>query len=180
MRIIAGEKRGTRLLTLEGEDTRPTLERVKEAVFSSVQFLLPGAKVLDLFAGSGQMGLEALSRGSVRCTFVDNNPQATVVVRQNCQKAGLFEKSLVITMEAATFLAQTQDLFDVIFLDPPYHQGVVNQLLPAIAKVAAPGAAVLCETEPGAQLPQQVGQLQLQKQYRYGTVMVSRYSSPQE
>lgn len=180
MRIIAGERRGARLKTLDGEDTRPTMERVKEAMFSSIQFLLPGAKVLDLFAGSGQLGLEALSRGAACCTFVDQSREAAAVVKQNCHEAGLFEQSKVLTMDVAAFLTRSQEKYDVILVDPPYRQEKWGQLLERLADVAAPGAVVLCETEAGAQMPQQAAQLELKKQYKYGTVMMSRYAAPSE
>lgn len=165
-----------RLKTLEGETTRPTLERVKEAVFSSVQFIIPGALVLDLFAGSGQMGLEALSRGAASCTFVDENRAAAEVVSANCRNTGLFEKSRVACMEASAFLAQSRQKFDIILLDPPYNKSILPHILPGVERVAAPGAVVVCESEPGQMLPPQVGGLVLQKQYRYGTVMVTRYT----
>lgn len=180
MRIIAGDKRGTRLVTLEGEETRPTLERVKEATFSSVQFLLPGAIVLDLYAGSGQMGLEALSRGALRCTFVDDNFEAVAVIKKNCQKTGLYEKSRVVSMDVAAFLAQSKGKFDIVLLDPPYRQDIPTAILPAISGVTAPGGVVLCETELGVQMPQKAGVLTLQKQYKHGTVLVSRYTCETE
>ena len=175
MRIIAGEKRGLRLRTMEGEETRPTLERVKEAMFSSIQFLLPGATVLDLFAGSGQLGLEALSRGAARCVFVDENREAVALVKENCRAVELFEKSRVLGMEARSFLAQSKDFFDIVLLDPPFGNGVLAEILPQVELRLAPGAVVLCESEPQAVLPQQVGSIRLQRQYRYGMVMVSRY-----
>jgi 16S rRNA (guanine(966)-N(2))-methyltransferase RsmD len=180
VRIIAGERRGARLKTLDGEDTRPTMERVKEAIFSSIQFLLPGAAALDLFAGSGQLGLEALSRGAARCTFVDQSWAAAAVIKQNCRETGLFEQSKVLTMDTAAFLLQSREKYDVILADPPYRQGKWPQLLERLAAVAAPGAMVLCETEAGAKMPQQAAQLELKKQYKYGTVMISRYAASSE
>ena len=180
MRIIAGDKRGVRLVTLDGEDTRPTLARVQEAMFSSIQFLLPGAIALDLFAGSGQLGLEARSRGAARCTFVDDNREAATLVKDNCRKAGLFEKSRVLTQDARTFLAQSREKYDIILLDPPYRKGMFPDLLQWGAPVAAAGAGVLCETEPGVDMPEEAAGLTLKKQYRYGTVLVSRYEKPLE
>ncbi|MGD9559529.1 MAG: 16S rRNA (guanine(966)-N(2))-methyltransferase RsmD [Oscillospiraceae bacterium] len=180
MRIIAGEARGRRLATLGGEDTRPTLERVKEGMFSAVHFWLPGARVLDLFAGSGQLGLEALSRAAAHATFVDSAPEAAAVVRKNIQALGYAGKSRVLCVDARSFLARNQDRFDVVFMDPPYRKGLLLALLGAVAAHTAPGAFVLCESEPGLALPQAVGGLQLQKQYAYGTVMVSRYKKERE
>ena len=163
MRVISGTARGTRLAALPGEEiTRPTVDRVKEGMFSAVQFLLAGARVLDLFAGSGQLGIEALSRGAARCVFIDSSREACAVVRQNLKAAGLFEKASV---------AET---------DPPYRQGTVAALLPAVAAVTAPGGTVLAETEHGAPLPERCGTLTLKKQYKYGTVALARYEADAE
>ncbi|MFV0351689.1 MAG: 16S rRNA (guanine(966)-N(2))-methyltransferase RsmD [Oscillospiraceae bacterium] len=180
MRIIAGDKRGILLKTLDGEETRPTMERVKEGVFSSLHFLLPGATVLDLYAGSGQMGFEALSRGAVRCTLVDSSRDAVAVIKENARATALYEKCNVACMDVLAFLANSREKFDVIFADPPYRTGAVPALLQQIESVAAPGAQVVCETEKQAELPQQVGGLTLQKTYRYGTVLISRYRMQEE
>ena len=102
MRVIAGEARGRRLEALPGTDvTRPTLDQVKEAMFSIVQFDLPGARVLDLYAGSGQLGIEALSRGAARCVFLDENRDAVNIVMKNCKNCGVFDRSRVNIGEAA-------------------------------------------------------------------------------
>lgn len=106
MRVIAGTARGKNLQALPGEDiTRPTINRVKEAMFSSVQFLVPGARVLDLFAGSGQLGIEALSRGAKSCLFVDHSAEALAIVRANCKTAGVDRQSDIRQGEAESFLA---------------------------------------------------------------------------
>ena len=106
MRIIAGEARGTALKTLPGTDvTRPTVARVKEGMFSAVQFLLPGARVLDAFAGSGQLGLEALSRGAASCVFLDESRAACAVVRENAAAARLAAKARVLQTSAGAYLA---------------------------------------------------------------------------
>lgn len=175
MRIVAGDLRGRKLQALEGEDTRPTLERVKEGVFSSIQFVIEGAKVLDLFAGSGQLGLEALSRGASFAVFIDQNPAATAVVTQNCKALGVFSDCRVATMPAESFLAGSREQFDIIFMDPPYRQGTIERLLDSVAQHTTPGGFVICESEPEAQLSEQAAGLALVKQYRYGTVMVSKY-----
>lgn len=175
MRIIAGEKRGTKLQALPGSHTRPTLDRVKEGMFSAVHFWLPGARVADLYAGSGQLGLEALSRGAAFCTFVEDAPAALKVLRENIDAAGYREKSRVVRSGVAAFLAGSRERFDLVLLDPPYEQGLVPGVLAAVRPRLAEGALVLCESEPGADLPVEAGGLVLQKQYRYGTVLVSRY-----
>ena len=155
MRVIAGTARGKNLAALPGEDvTRPTINRVKEAMFSSVQFSVPGARVLDLFAGSGQLGIEALSRGAKRCVFLDASREAIQIVLANCKTAGVFAQSRVIPDDAFHFLATTQEEFDLALLDPPYHHGTVAKALPQLAAHMAPGGVVLCETELDAELPQ--------------------------
>ena len=114
MRVIAGEARGRRLEALPGTDvTRPTLSQVKEAMFSIVQFDLPGARVLDLYAGSGQLGIEALSRGAARCVFLDENREAVNIVMRNCKTCGVFDRSRVNVGEAARYLSACREQFDV-------------------------------------------------------------------
>ena len=117
MRVIAGEARGRRLEALPGTDvTRPTLSQVKEAMFSIVQFDLPGARVLDLYAGSGQLGIEALSRGAARCVFLDESREAVSIVMRNCKACGVFDRSRVNIGEAARFLSACREQFDLVLL----------------------------------------------------------------
>lgn len=176
MRVVSGTARGTRLTALPGEDiTRPTVDRVKEGMFSALHFALPGARVLDLFAGSGQLGIEALSRGAAGCVFLDQDRRAVQVIADNCKAAGVFERSRVAQGEARAFLANTRERFHIVLLDPPYHQGTLEDILPAVANVTEPGGTVLCESELSASLPDECGGLQKKKQYRYGTVLVTRY-----
>lgn len=134
MRVIAGTARGKNLQALPGEDiTRPTINRVKEAMFSSVQFLVPGARVLDLFAGSGQLGIEALSRGAKSCLFVDRSAEALAVVKANCKTAGVDRQSDIRQGEAESFLANIRGPFDLALLDPPFHHDTVAAVLPLLA-----------------------------------------------
>lgn len=176
MRVISGSARGTKLIALPGEDvTRPTIDRVKEGMFSALQFNLPGSRVLDLFAGSGQLGIEALSRGAAKCTFVDRNRQAVSVVEKNCKAAGMLQNSRVLMSEADAFLNTTNEMYHIVLLDPPYRQGILQQLLPKVAAITEPGGTVLCESEVAASLPDECDGLIKKKQYRYGTVLVTRY-----
>ena len=126
MRIITGTARGTKLVTLEGDNTRPTAERVKEAVFSMLQFELEGRAVLDLFAGSGQMGLEALSRGAAEAICVDASPSCAALIRRNGEKLGLAEGLQVMNADyraaLSAMIAQGKQV-DLAFLDPPYASG---------------------------------------------------------
>ena len=165
MRVIAGTARGKNLQALPGEDiTRPTINRVKEAMFSSVQFLVPGARVLDLFAGSGQLGIA----------------EALAVVKANCKTAGVDRQSDIRQGEAESFLANIRGPFDLALLDPPFHHDTVAAVLPLLAAKMAPGGVVLCETEREADLPEQAGALTLVKQYNYGKIKVSRYERGEE
>lgn len=186
MRVIAGTARGKNLQALPGEDiTRPTINRVKEAMFSSVQFLVPGARVLDLFAGSGQLGIEALSRGAKSCLFVDHSAEALAIVRANCKTAGVdrqsdIRQSDIRQGEAESFLANIRGPFDLALLDPPFHHDTVAAVLPLLAAKMATGGVVLCETEREADLPEKAGSLTLVKQYNYGKIKVSRYERGEE
>lgn len=175
MRIIAGEKRGMALKTLKGNDTRPTLDRVKEGMFSAIQFVLPGARVLDLCAGSGQLGFEALSRGAAGCTFVDESREAAKVIRQNAEALGFLPQCGIRTQSAEAFAASSREIFDIILLDPPYKSGVAQKLLPRLSPLCGARAVVLCETASGEEMPPEADGLLLKKQYRYGTVAVHRY-----
>lgn len=177
MRVIAGSARGTPLKALPGTGvTRPTLDRVKEGMFSSVQFLVPGAKVLDLFAGSGQLGIEALSRGAARCTFVECSRQAAAVVRANCLAAGVMDRAEVTVTDAFAFLAHAQGPYDLVLLDPPFGHGTLAKVLTLLEPLLSANAAVLTESEPEAELPEQCPGLTRQKQYRYGKILVTRYA----
>ena len=169
MRVIAGEARGRRLEALPGTDiTRPTLDQVKEAMFSIVQFDLPRARVLDLYAGSGQLGIEALSRGAARCVFLDENREAVNIVMKNCKNCGVFDRSRVNIGEAARFLSACREQFDL----------VLENILPIVDNCVAPGGIVICESETKLVLPAEVGGLQLKKQYKYGKVLLWKYVRP--
>ena len=149
MRIITGSARGAKLATLAGESTRPTAERTKEAIFSMLQFELTGRRVLDLFGGSGQMGLEALSRGAAEAIFVDSAREAVDVITQNATKTRLLDRSRVHRADALAFLrSYTGAPFHLVFLDPPYASGLVPQCLSLLSErnLLAPGAVVVCET----------------------------------
>ena len=175
MRVITGTCRGRRLLEPVGRDVRPTADQVKEAMFSSVQFLLPGAKVLDLFGGSGQLGIEAVSRGALSATIVDRSDAAIRVIAANCRAANLAAQCDVRRGEADAFLAGCGVQYDLVLMDPPYHNGTVQRLLPLVDKITAPGGVVICETEREAVLPEREGELVMKKQHKYGKILVTKY-----
>ena len=150
MRIITGRARGVRLNTLTGENTRPTSERTKEAVFSILQFELQGKKVLDLFAGSGQMALEALSRGSEHAVLCDASRAASDVIRANATKTRLLPMCEIVTMDWSALLRsmKKRQSFGLVFLDPPYAMGVIPQVLEGLLEngILEPDARIVCET----------------------------------
>lgn len=153
MRIITGTARGIKLTTLEGETTRPTAERVKEAVFSMIQFEIEGRAVLDLFAGSGQLALEALSRGAARATIIDASREAANVIMDNAKKTRLFDRCRISCADYASFIrgAANREQYDIVFLDPPYAAGLMPEALRKLAQgnLYAPGAVIVCETDNG-------------------------------
>ena len=151
MRIITGIARGKQLKTLEGEATRPTSEKVKEAVFSAIQFDIEGRSFLDLFAGSGQMGLEALSRGAKSTTFIDASADAMAVIKENAKKTGFFECSHFLVSDYRNYIrkAAGRDAFDIIFIDPPYAERCAAEAIERILKasLAKDGALFIAESE---------------------------------
>ena len=151
MRIITGSARGVRLMTLEGEATRPTTEKVKEAVFSSLQFELEGRRVLDLFAGSGQMGLEAMSRGAASAMFIDSSPEAMKIIKANAEKTRFFDRSRFLISDYRNYIrkAAGRDRYDLVFLDPPYASLAVGDALARLASadLIAEGGIAVCEGE---------------------------------
>lgn len=180
MRVITGTARGCRLKTLEGQSTRPTAERVKEGIFSALCFEIEGRRVLDLFAGSGQMGLEALSRGAKSCVFVDSSREAAEVVRQNLRTTKLETNATVLCREALSFLAQTTDCFDMVFLDPPYASDLLLPCLEQLGAKTSPSATVVCETDKEFLLPDDVSDWRLHRLYRYGRVFVRIYRKKEQ
>lgn len=180
MRVITGIAKGKRLKTLEGLDTRPTTDRVKEGIFNIIQFDLPASKVLDLFAGSGQIGIEALSRGASYCVFNDQNRQAQQIIKDNLINTGLYKSSRVISMDAKAYLNSTKEEFDIVFLDPPYNKGILQEILPIVAKKMTDRGIIICEHEKNEELPEKILDFDLKKQYKYGKIMVSVYKLPKE
>ncbi|MBQ2766734.1 MAG: 16S rRNA (guanine(966)-N(2))-methyltransferase RsmD [Clostridia bacterium] len=150
MRIITGTARGTKLVTLEGEMTRPTTERAKEAIFSMIQFDIEGRRVLDLFAGSGQMGLEALSRGAEHATLVDQAKAPIGVITQNAQKTRLNDRCRIVCADYADFLRNRTgaEKYDIVFLDPPYADNLLPGALRLLAerRLLNPNALIVCES----------------------------------
>ena len=150
MRIITGSAKGKKLATLEGDATRPTSERIKGAIFSSIQFDLEERAVLDLFAGSGQMGLEALSRGAAKATFIDASREAMEVVKKNAKSCGFFDKSHFLVSDFRNYIrkASGRERFDLVFVDPPYEMKCCAEVAAQLvkSKLIIPGAIVVLES----------------------------------
>ena len=180
MRVISGTARNKPLLSVEGMDTRPTIDRVKEGIFSSIQFLVPGAKVLDLFSGTGQMGIECLSRGAEKCVFIDSNKDAANIVIKNIKNCGLFDKARVVNMSAQDYLRTCKEEFDIIFLDPPYNMGILDEILEKVYQITAPGGIIMAESELGWSLKEEIRGLEQKKQYKYGKVLVTKFVKENE
>ena len=175
MRIITGSARGTKLQTLEGLETRPTAERVKEALFSMIQFEIDGKRVLDLFAGSGQLGLEALSRGAVKATFVDENRDAVEIVKANAKKTKMFEKCVVLNADYKAFIRGNagKQRYDLIFLDPPYALNLIGDALDRLtrADMIAQGALIICESDSAEPVSREG--LTVRRHARYGKIYIT-------
>ena len=149
MRIITGSAKGIRLRTLEGDATRPTAERVKEAVFSMIQFDIEGRSVLDLFSGSGQMALEALSRGAASATLVDKSRDAIAIIRDNAAKAKLADKCAIFQSDYLDFIRRSAGKqYDIVILDPPYALKMYKPALKAMldANILKPTSLIICES----------------------------------
>ncbi len=173
MRVIAGTARSVRLSSLQGEDTRPTTDRVKESVFNMVMPYIADGEVLDLFAGSGALGIEALSRGAKSCTFVENNRPAAEVIRQNLAHTKLADAAKLSERDALSFLEETEEDYSLIFLDPPYDGGWYTPVLSLIRRrgLLRPDGVLVLEKRAGAPLSLPEGWA-LIKERKYGNIEV--------
>lgn len=177
MRVITGIARGKRLVTVSGNDiVRPTGEKVKEALFSSIQFDIEGRRVLDLFAGSGQLGIEALSRGAQSATFVDCNDASLKAVKQNLENTSLADKASVHKSDYATFAMRCNQKFDIAFLDPPYKAGILVDAVSKVIPLMSDYGKIFCEHPCEFKLPEKIDSFKVTKVYRYGKTLVTVYT----
>ncbi|MCD7796436.1 MAG: 16S rRNA (guanine(966)-N(2))-methyltransferase RsmD [Clostridiales bacterium] len=175
MRVITGIAGGRRLTSLPGEDvTRPTAESVKEALFSMIQFEIQGKRILDLFAGTGQLGIEALSRGASICTFVENNKQAMKIVQGNVEHCRLSDKAEFVFSDAQSYLSRV-GYFDIAFVDSPYRKGIAQACLPKLFEHISPDGIVACETSREESLPSDIGQWHAYRERSYGKTKLTLY-----
>ncbi len=175
MRVISGTARGRRLKELQGMDTRPTTDKVKESLFNIIQFELEGRTVLDLFAGTGQLGVEALSRGARSCTFVDQRKDAAALVRENVRLCGFSERARVVQGDALSFLSACRERFDVALLDPPYQTGLLEKSLNALIQFDILGeyGIIVCESAADRILPPLAPPWEQGREYRYGKIKLT-------
>lgn len=178
MRIISGTSRGRRLNEPKGMDVRPTSDMVKESIFNIIQFQLEGRRVLDLFSGTGQLGLEALSRGAVFCDFVDTSRDSVALTKENVALAGFQDIAKVHLMDSAVFLNSAVEKYSVIFLDPPYSTNLLEKSLKIINEIdiLERNGIIICESRADKELPDMTPPYYLKKSYKYGKIKITVFS----
>ena len=180
MRIISGSARGRKLKEPSSLSIRPTSDMVKESVFNIVQFDLEGRRVLDLFAGTGQLGIEALSRGAKSAVFVDSKPEALKLIRENLKLSGFSDSASVYAGDAMKYLAgdsrRKNERFDIVFIDPPYDAGLTGNALFKIIEFDKlnPNGIIICELKAECVAPEVAPPYHIKKEYRYGSVKIIR------
>ncbi len=177
MRVITGTARGRKLKELQGRETRPTTDKVKESLFNIIQFDIEGRKVLDLFGGTGQLGIECLSRGAASCTFVDLRKEAASLIRDNVALCGFTGQAKVIQGDYLSFLTGCREKFDLILLDPPYARGLLEKALETAAgiDILSENGIMVCESAAETILPTLSEPYRKGKDYRYGKIKLTVY-----
>lgn len=177
MRVIAGKAKGIQLNTPQGMLTRPTTDRVKEALFSIIQFELPGAKVLDLFGGTGQLGIEALSRGASKAVFVDARREACQLIGANLKKTHLESEASVVQSDYLEYLNRCKETFQIILLDPPYAEVFLENAIKRITEIdiLQSGGIIVAERPLGKELPWEFEGYTRSKDYKYGKIILTLY-----
>lgn len=177
MRVITGKARGVQLKTPDGMQTRPTADRVKEALFSIINFDLPGARVLDLFGGTGQLGIEALSRDAKSAVFVDAREDACKIIRENLRRTKLEGQAKVVRSDYLDYLRRCREQFDIIILDPPYAEVFLENALKCITEIdiLQTGGIIVAERPLGKELPYEFEGFTRSKDYKYGKTLLTLY-----
>lgn len=177
MRVISGTARGIQLKTPEGMQTRPTIDRVKEALFSIIQFDIPTMNVLDLFGGTGQLGIEALSRGAKSATFVDAQETACKLIRENLKRTKLEQNAKVVRCDYMEYLRRCKEKFGIIFLDPPYAESYLENALKCITEIdiLQSGGIIVTERPLEKNLTLEFEGFSRSKDYKYGKVLLTIY-----
>ena len=177
MRVITGKAKGVALKAPDGMATRPTADRVKEALFSIIQFDIPSARVLDLFGGTGQLGIEALSRGAKTAVFVDEREDACRLIRENLKRTRLETDARVVRSDYLAFLKTTREKFDIVFLDPPYAEVFLENSLKMITEIdiLQSGGIIVTERPLGKELPWDFSGYARSKDYKYSKTVLTIY-----
>ena len=177
MRVITGKARGVALKTPDGMQTRPTADRVKEALFSIIQFEIPCAKVLDLFGGTGQLGIEALSRGAQSAVFVDASDKACALIKENLKRTKLQDCGKVIRSDYMEYLDRCREKFDIVFLDPPYAEVFLENALKRLTEIdiLQSGGIIIAERPLDKELPWVFPGFTRSKDYKYGKTLLTIY-----
>ena len=175
MRVITGLAKGIRLETLDGISVRPTTDKIKGSMFNSIQFNIEERNVLDLFAGSGQLGIEALSRGAKKATFIDSSEKALKIVSLNLNKSHLSDKATCRNCDYKSFLASNSEKFDLVFIDPPYGENVFSDAITRVINHTNPNSIIICEHPNSVSLPESFGDFTLSKSYKFGKIGFSIY-----
>lgn len=178
MRIITGTAKGRKLESLEGRDVRPTTDRVKEALFDILQFRIEGRRFLDMFAGSGQIGLEALSRGAASAVLLDASKAAVQTTTRNARHVLLDDRAKICCADALAYVSSTAETFDIAFLDPPYYAGLLPAALEKVQRCMAETGVIVCEHLKETELPETAGLFIKSRTYRYGRIWLTRYEKP--
>ena len=177
MRVITGKARGIQLKTPDGLLTRPTADRVKEALFSIIRFDVPGARVLDLFGGTGQLGIEALSQGAEHAVFTDARQEACKLIEENLRRTKLTAEARVVRCDYLEYLNRCRETFDIIFLDPPYAEVFLETALKRITEIdiLRSGGIIVAERPLGKELPFSPLGYSRSKDYKYGKTLLTIY-----
>ena len=177
IKIIGGEKKGFSLKTKEGTSTRPTLNRIRENIFNILQFVIPNSIGLDLFSGSGAVGIEALSRGARDVTFVEKDKIALSVIKENLKKTNYLNKSSIFPSSWHIFLNKTNRVFDWIFVDPPYGLDVYHEVMEAIGRSQwlSEGGIIILETDKKVQMKEEINGFICYRNIRYGNTIIWFY-----
>ena len=175
MRVITGKARGRKLATPANNDIRPTTDNVKESIFNIIQFDIEGRRVLDLFAGTGQLGIECLSRGADSAVFIDQSRESVKLVKENLKTCGF--EAAVMQMDALSFLRGCGQ-FDLIFIDPPYDSPLYEKVLETVNSVdiLSDGGIIICEASRDRQLPELQAPYRKVREYIYGKVKLRKYT----
>lgn len=177
MRVITGSAKGIALKTPQGSLTRPTSDRVKEALFSAIQFDVPCARILDLFGGTGQLGIEALSRGAKSAVFVDHQQKSAELIRENLRRTGFAQQASVVCCDYLQYLKRCRQTFDIIFLDPPYAEIFLENALKSIVEIdiLQTGGIIVTERPVGKELSYEFPGYSRSRDYKYGKTLVTLY-----